>query len=316
MGIRRNNPCLVSVIIPAYNHDKYIRECILSIVNQTYPHLELIVINDGSTDSTLECLQNLVPICQERFSRFELINKENEGVAHTLNLALRYAGGKYVYIFASDDVSCPDAISTLVEVAEIKNGIAVVCADAELIDEEGKISNLAANNNTFLTYYTCTRSNFDANRDFGSYRSLLLGNYIPIGSLIRRSVFDDVGFYTEGIRIEDFDLWLRVAKKHKFKFVNYILASYRVHSENTVTREKKSLIIDTLKIYKREQAYCFQQGLSGEWNDAYLTNLVSLLKHGGLLSFIEFVKGVKLYSLFVFVISKFFSKLSSHAKIF
>jgi alpha-1,3-rhamnosyltransferase len=301
--------CIVSVIIPACNHDKYIDDCIFSIVNQTYENLELIVVNDGSTDSTFEHLLNLVSICEKRFINFKLINKENEGVACTLNLALKYASGKYVYALASDDISWPLAISTLVEVAEKTSDVAVFCADADFIDKDGKSSNLAYKNNSFLTYYTRTRTNFDVNRDFGSYLSLLAGNYIPIGSLIRRSVFNDVGYYTKGVRIEDLDMWLRIAKKYRFKFINHTLASYRFHSENTITKAKSGLLVDTLNIYLREKVYCIQQGLSREWSDAYLLSLFSLLKNGGLIIFFKYAHNVNIYLLIKFLISNMLSKL-------
>ena len=72
---------LVSIVIPAYNHEKYIKETIKSLINQTYENLELIVIDDGSTDSTFEKLQELKQECEERFVRVVFQKKENEGTA-------------------------------------------------------------------------------------------------------------------------------------------------------------------------------------------------------------------------------------------
>ena len=80
-----NTDDLISVIVPAYNHEKYIEECIRSIMAQTYQNIELLVIDDGSKDGTFEILQSLKPECEKRFVRVVFETQENQGTCVTLN---------------------------------------------------------------------------------------------------------------------------------------------------------------------------------------------------------------------------------------
>ena len=104
----------VSVIIPAYNAEKYIEECVLSVLKQNYQNLEIIVVNDGSSDSTLSILLNM----QKRFPSIAVFSKDNEGVSAARNFGISKAHGKYVLLLDSDDAYLPDSVSLLVETAE------------------------------------------------------------------------------------------------------------------------------------------------------------------------------------------------------
>ena len=104
----------VSVIIPAYNAEKYIEECVLSVLGQSYQNLEVIVVNDGSSDSTLSILLNM----QKRFPSMAVFSKDNEGVSAARNFGISKAHGKYVLLLDSDDAYLPDSVSLLVDTAE------------------------------------------------------------------------------------------------------------------------------------------------------------------------------------------------------
>ena len=95
---------LVSVCVPAYNHEKYIAECIQSIIEQDYKNIELIIINDGSKDKTDEVIKSYEQKCQERFVRFEYRNRGNRGLSETLNEMVDWSHGKYFSAIASDDI--------------------------------------------------------------------------------------------------------------------------------------------------------------------------------------------------------------------
>ena len=108
---------LVSVVIPVYNVEKYLRECVDSVINQTYRHIEIILIDDGSTDSGGD-------ICDEYMStdsRIRLIHQENHGLGNARNVGLRDATGKYIIFLDSDDYWKLTALGKLVEEAERKN---------------------------------------------------------------------------------------------------------------------------------------------------------------------------------------------------
>ena len=97
---------LVSVIIPAYNHEKYIGLSLQSILEQNYPSIELIVINDGSSDTTGAIASEFCSSHADAFKHVLYIDKPNEGVTKTLNHGVTVANGDYVFLIASDDYSC------------------------------------------------------------------------------------------------------------------------------------------------------------------------------------------------------------------
>lgn len=106
---------LISIIVPAFNVDKYIEQCLNSVINQTYKNLEIIVINDGSTDNT----QQIIDSFSEKDSRIKIIHKENTGVSDTRNIGLEIAKGDYIGFVDSDDEIKPEMYETLL--SNIKN---------------------------------------------------------------------------------------------------------------------------------------------------------------------------------------------------
>lgn len=95
---------LVTVMIPSYNHEKYIKESIQSVIDQTYSRLELIVIDDGSKDNSIQIIEEMRLACEQRFEHFQFIFRENRGLSRTLNQGLSLARGEYFSIVASDDI--------------------------------------------------------------------------------------------------------------------------------------------------------------------------------------------------------------------
>lgn len=280
--INANSNPLVSIILPAFNHEQYVQQTIRSLIDQDYKNLELIVLNDGSTDRTSERIKEMAPECLDRFARFEFVDKKNEGLSRTLNQAVKLARGKFIFHIASDDWVVPSAISTLMKVVEGDDQtIALVCGDASFIDSEGNPIELKKQGRSFTSLVrsnTFDKRDFILEKDFGSYRSLLLSNYIPIGLLVRTSIYEKLGPYVEGAMLEDIDLWLRVAKKYKMVFVDKVLARYRIHSTNTVSLHKESLLIDYANILNREFGYCLENKLIKEWRFVMYNILLQFLK--------------------------------------
>lgn len=98
---------LVSVIIPSYNHDRYVRQAIESVIAQDYPRMELVVIDDGSQDDSQNVIAALSQRCLKRFERFEFRHRANIGLSATLNEGLGWCRGEYVSVLASDDIMMP-----------------------------------------------------------------------------------------------------------------------------------------------------------------------------------------------------------------
>ena len=131
---------LISVIIPAYNCEKYIGDCLDSIFNQTYKNIEIIVINDGSTDGTINILKEF----EKKDSRINLIDKENTGVSNTRNLGIKVAKGKYFTFIDSDDWIEKDFIEELHK-SIIKNQAEIVRCNYMLVENDKKIKRKVRN---------------------------------------------------------------------------------------------------------------------------------------------------------------------------
>lgn len=266
---------LISVIIPAYNHEKYVQDTIWSIINQSYRNIELIIVNDGSQDKTHEKILELQEECKKRFINFFCINKENNGVAEALNDGIDLATGKYVYLIASDDVAKPEAVDTLYNFIKDKPKYALVVGDDDFIDSESK--NVAINKYRKIiidnenveqeTFTKLSELGKEVNNDFqidfnseyfGNYGTLLYNCYLPNGYLINREAIIDAGKYIKDYA-EDWYMFLQLSKKYKFKYIDKVLCSYRCHPDNSQKNYKYMLMILT-NVFKGEKKYAYKNG--------------------------------------------------------
>jgi len=224
----------VSIIIPTYNAEKYLEECIESALNQTYPDIEIIAVNDGSTDNSLGILKKYE-------GKIKIISKENGGVASALNTGINAMTGEWFKWLSADDVLYPNAVEELIsEAKKIEDKKhTILYSYYDLIDSEGKIIDHAIEPN-----YNDLAS-FDFN-------VILLDHHVGNGttSLIHKSTIDDYGMYKEKIDTEDYELWLRYCILHNsnLRLVPKILAKYRIHKgQLTKERLKKIKVRDTLR---------------------------------------------------------------------
>lgn len=284
---------LVTAVIPVYNHEKYVAESIRSTIDQSYPNIELIVINDGSKDRSHEMVLTLVDECKQRFVRFEYINRENRGLTATLNQALTMSEGKYLALHASDDMILPDKYSCLVEALEsIEEDYAGAFGNASFIDQQGreiypdaggrllhKKSDETYSN--VLDFYTRDRD-FDYRAEFGTYRTLVAATYLPtLSSLLKTAKIKEVGGWTAGsVLEEDWEMWLKLSKQHRFLFIDRILAAYRLHGKNSLDTMKPQLLQASLTLLLREREYCARNGLTRVWKDSFYGRLYWVLRYG------------------------------------
>jgi alpha-1,3-rhamnosyltransferase len=222
---KTNTNPLVSVIIPSYNHAAYIEESIMSVVNQTYKNIELIVIDDGSTDHSPEILKKL----QSRYG-FTLVFQENQGISKTLNRALQqYAHGKYIDGSGSDDFLVLDKIEKQVAFLENHPEYVMVFGKVYMIDEQSQIIK-------GLQIIDPVTDPVESVK----FESLIERDCIPsVTVMIRKSVLDELGGYDENTIVEDLDMWLKVASRYKIAYLDEYFAYYRWHKQNMTTFTKK-----------------------------------------------------------------------------
>ena len=257
---------LVSVCIPAYNHEKYIVDCLDSIINQTYQNIELLIIDDGSRDNTRQKIIDLMQKLESRFVRVFFDSQENMGTCRTINKLYDNAHGKYIYHIASDDMSKPNAISTLIEFLEQNPEYALAVGDNEIIDGNGRRVYWDAERNnvyttrhalykTFGDFLKAKNTNIDFNSSvFGTYQTLFHKNYIPNGYLIRRDILEKTGPFTPDAPLEDWWFMMQISKYAKMKYIDSVLFSYRWHGANTMTQTTKvQSMADKTAIYEWQQ---------------------------------------------------------------
>ncbi|MDA9589740.1 glycosyltransferase [Opitutales bacterium] len=209
----------VTVRIPAYNHEKYVEQAVLSVVNQTYPNIELIVIDDGSSDRTPEILQRLSDA-----HGFHFESQENMGVTKTLNKITALATGEYICGVASDDYLEHDKIEKQVAYLESHPDVAFCHGRNSFVDAE---SNLIKNKDTLhKTKDWCEGDIFN--------ELLKRGCFIAAPTVMMRlDALKEIGGYDVDCPIEDWDMWLKLAHRYKAGFIEDNLAYYRFHESNT-----------------------------------------------------------------------------------
>lgn len=207
----------VSVVIPAYNAERYLAECLTSVLEQSHRPIEVIVVDDGSTDGTSEIARSSLP-------RVRYHHQENRGVAGALNAGIALATGDYVSLVASDDGLCPGATAAQAEVLDRYPRAAMVHGGAEHIDESSNVLEREPARDGGVRH--------QPSRD--AVRWLLGSNLVICSSvMIRRSFFErHGGFRQEFVPGEDWELWLRVAAHHDLVYVGRPLARRRTHGES------------------------------------------------------------------------------------
>lgn len=235
------NP-LVSVIVPSYNHKDYISECIESIVNQTYKNFELIVIDDGSTDNSIEIINKL----KVKYN-FKFVVQENIGLSATLNKGIKeFSNGKYITFCASDDFWCINKLELQIDFMEKNSEIPMCYGLVNFIDEKSEILKRLSKQNHFF-------KGGDLFNDI-----LLFKLHPPVNYFFRKSVFDIVGYYDEELFAEDYYMNLKISSKFNIGFIDQYLSYYRVDSSfKKVIRFKKvsESHLKTIEAYKNHYLY-------------------------------------------------------------
>jgi glycosyltransferase involved in cell wall biosynthesis len=207
---------LVSVIIPAYNAQDFIGETIHSVINQTYPDWEMLVIDDGSTDETRKVVEKYLSDPRIRY-----LYQENQERAVARNHGIRCSSGQYIAFLDADDVWLSNKLEVQVDYLNHHPGVGLCFTNYHLIDTKGVLTGAPG-------------ISFSSNNQFDY---LLKGNFIANSTvMIPRDVLDKVGLFDEALPAfgsEDWDMWLRIARFYPIHLIDQPLALYRLHENNT-----------------------------------------------------------------------------------
>jgi glycosyltransferase involved in cell wall biosynthesis len=214
------------VIIPVYNGEKTIQETIESVLNQTFSNFELIVINDGSQDSTLDILARI------QDSRLKVFSYPNAGLSASRNRGISHACGEFIAFLDADDLWTPDKLEAQLKAMEANPKAVLAYSWTDFIDESGQLLERSI-------YHTVTGDVF---------AELLVHNFVGSGSnpLIRKQAFADLGGFDESLTAaEDWDMYLRLAARYQFVAIPSPQVLYRFSdtsmSSNVLRQEAECL---------------------------------------------------------------------------
>jgi hypothetical protein len=209
-----NSPPKVSVIVPAYNIGSYIKKALISLDNQSFQDFEVLIVDDGSCDDTVEQVKSF---CQ-RDRRFRLLQKQNGGLSSARNYGMRHACGEYIALLDGDDIYKQDKLANHVSRLDRQPEVGVVYSASQAMRDDGGVTPIRL-------------SGRPVSRD--PLLALLCKNFVGHGSnaVFRRSLIEEVGEFDESLpSSEDVDYWLRIAATRRWQFYleKQVLCCYRV----------------------------------------------------------------------------------------
>ncbi|MFT4116900.1 glycosyltransferase family 2 protein [Bradyrhizobium sp.] len=217
---------LVSVLVPAYNHEGYVRRCLDSVLEDAYPRKELVVIDDGSTDGTADVISDWMSrnsgSLDVKFRR-----RENRGVSRTLNEMGRLANGEFLRVVASDDFLLPAGISAQVAYLQEDRSRSAVFGDAVVVDGEDR----QVHDSLLSDVYGADRSKYLEPASLGRQIICRWSVGGPV-LMIRKSAFEALGGWNEELSVEDWDIYLRLLATKGLGFIDMPVGAYRLHGAN------------------------------------------------------------------------------------
>lgn len=213
---------LLSVVITTYNYAEYLPTAVESVLNQTYKNLEVIIVNDGSTDNTDEVI---APYLKDE--RIKYIKQKNAGQASAKNCGIKNSKGEYIAFLDADDYWRNDKLERQIKLFDRDTEVGVVYSDIAFINQDGIVNNKMHTPPLHSGYVL---------------QELFIDNFVGFStSVAKKGCFNKVGLFDEGLAMAiDWDLWLRIACYYKFACINEPLLFYRYgHANMSQNSEKR-----------------------------------------------------------------------------
>lgn len=266
---------LVSVVIPSYNHARYIAEAVQSVLTQTIHDLEVIVIDDGSTDETLQVLASI------KDDRLRIFAQQNRGAHEALNRGISLSRGQFISILNSDDIYAPERLECLVSAATSQPCQCILGSFIQVVDAEGRPLGIKRAYHS-LEPWTLKHPELSFRSKDDLRAALLTENFFATTSnfFADRSVFEATGPFRPLRYTHDWDFLLRVAQAYTPVIVERPLLKYRVHASNTIRENKPAMVFEILWCLAVHLPQYFAGDrcwVSGDRRAEYLSSLVHSL---------------------------------------
>lgn len=242
----------ISVIIPSYNYEKYLKYTVRSVLQQTWKNFEIIIIDDGSSDKSLDIAKQFA----NEHTNIKVLqhnDKKNHGLAETIKLGLKVSNGDYIAFLESDDLWAPDCLMRRVDAA-LTTDAGVIFNNIEPLIMEG------ANANRFYTYVPRIMKKHENlaqknNSTYGPYEmkwDFWIENQIPTFScvMIKKSIVEKCNFATPVPQWLDRWLWNQVAQDTNFAFISEKLTFWRIHKKSFNSRRTVSIKNEFITAFK------------------------------------------------------------------
>ncbi|WP_233842878.1 glycosyltransferase [Dyella sp. 2HG41-7] len=230
---------LVSVLIPAFNHERFIERCLDSVLEEPYPNKEIVIIDDGSTDGTAERIATWIDRHGDEIP-VEYVRRDNRGVAATLNELAARARGAFLRLGASDDYLLPGGLDEQVRYLMAHPNKWAVIGDSVVVDQDGRRLHDSGMRDLH-------HADKDLYRSDDGIRHAVISQWAVGGpvALLRKRALDTVAGWNEGLCIDDWDFFLRLAAHDAVGFVDVSVCAYRIHDTNmSRTRHRATRILN------------------------------------------------------------------------
>ncbi|HWW41765.1 glycosyltransferase [Pedobacter sp.] len=217
---------LVSILTALYNHEGYVKESLDSILQEEYSNLELIIVNDGSTDNSEEVVKKWIEE-NSHLIKVIYICRPNKGICATANELINRANGKYIVWLPSDDILINNTIKDRVSILENSPDKLVLLSDAAVINSKGeKVGDSS------MEHHQVNKDNYHTVD--GIIKQTIQGLGISGATLfVNKEIYNLVGLYPENLAAEDWYFFQRAASKEKILFWDKTVSLYRIHDKNT-----------------------------------------------------------------------------------
>lgn len=219
---------LVTIIVPCYNHEKFVMDCLNSLINQTYKNIELLIVDDNSTDNSYRIISDYKERLEQRFVR-TLIKKNpiNKGLVYNLNSMIKISNGDYIKLIASDDFLLKDSVENMVKYALENQTADVFYSNAYLVGENSTYDNDGSYgfNKFFYNEKPLSGKNLTS--------ELCAKSFICAPTaFIPKKTYDKYGLYDENYIFEDWSYWLKVSVTGEFSYLDYPTVCYRISTNS------------------------------------------------------------------------------------